>query len=57
MRLDVCRNLEMFDYKFVWTSPEWPNTYYEVLPHSDIDSDIKPLVDELHRNRLFIVGH
>ena len=52
VRLDVCRKLEMFDYKFVWASPERPNTYYEVLPRSDINSDIKPLVDELRRNKL-----
>ena len=42
----------MSDYKFVWASPEQPNTYYEVLPRSDIGSDIKPLVDELRRNKL-----
>ena len=44
--------LEMSDYKFVWASPELPNTYYEVLPRSDIDSDIRPLVDELRRNKV-----
>ena len=54
VRLDVCHKLEMSEYKFVWASPERPNTYYEVLPHSDIDSDIKPIVDELRQNKLQI---
>ena len=26
VRIDVCRKLEMSDYKFVWASPERPNT-------------------------------
>ena len=39
----------MSDYKFVW---DRPNTYYEVFPRSDIDSDIKPLVDELRQNKV-----
>ena len=52
MRLDVCRKLEMSEYKFVWASPERPNIYYEVLPRSDVDTDIKPIVDDLRRNKL-----
>lgn len=31
VQIDVCHKLEMSDHKFVWASPERPNTYYEVL--------------------------
>ena len=54
VRVDECRKLEMSNYKFVFASPERPNIYYEVLPRSDMETDIKPLVDDLRRNKLLM---
>ena len=51
MRMDVCRKLEMSVHKFVFASPERSNIYYEVFPSSEIELDLKHLVDDLHQNK------
>ena len=48
----MCNKLETSEYKFVWASPKRPNIYYKILPHFDIDTNVKPIVDELHHNKL-----
>ena len=51
MRIDVCSKLEMSACKFVYASPEWPNIYYNVLHRSEMEVDLKHIVDELLLNR------
>ena len=42
----------MTDYEYVYTSPERTNIYYEVYYRTDIEIDLKYVVDELHLNKI-----
>ena len=48
MRIEICSKLEMTNCEYVYTSPERPNIYYEVFHRTEIEIDLKYLVDELH---------
>lgn len=43
----VIHELEMSNCEFVSASPNRPNIYYEVLQRTDIDADLKSVVDSL----------
>ena len=44
---EVIQKLEMINCEFVSTSPDRPNIYYEVVPRTDIDADLKVIVNSL----------
>ena len=44
VKQDVIDNLEMKGCEFVYTSPDRPNIFYEVQPHTDIETDVQHLV-------------
>ena len=43
----------MVNYEYVYTSPDRPNIFAEVHQHSDIETDMKPVLSSLreHQNR------
>ena len=47
VRKDIVEILDMKGYQFVYTSPDHPNIYYDVKERTDIESDLKPLIDSL----------
>ena len=51
LRIDVCRKLEMSACKFVFASPERSNIFYEVLCRTEIEVDLKHMVDDLRINK------
>ena len=52
MRLDICRKLELSAYKFVFTSPDRRNIYYEAFPRSDIEADLLSIATDLKSNKI-----
>lgn len=51
-RVDICRKLELSAYKFISISPDRPNLYYEVIPRTDIDTDLSSIATELKLHRI-----
>lgn len=52
MRIEICSKLEMTNCEYVYTSPERPNIYYEVFNRTEIEIDLKYLVDELRLHKI-----
>ena len=51
IRQDICRKLVIVTCKLVCASPDQPNIYYEVVRCTDMEQDMYPLVEELHKNK------
>ena len=51
VRRDICRKLEIVTCKLVYTSPDRPNIYYEVVRRTDMEQDMYPLMEELQKNK------
>lgn len=47
MRQEIVKSLEMSEYEFVCCSPDRPNIFYEVVPRTDIETDLQHVVKQL----------
>ena len=52
VRHEVMCSLEMIDCEFVSTSPDRPNIFYEVHPRTDVDIDLKFVVNSLREQKV-----
>jgi len=51
IRQEVICGLDMSGCEFVCTSPDRPNIFYEVLPRTDIETDLQSIVQSLREHK------